>query len=98
MANIVQTELEVYSGTSAIAGNLLKALTLQNSPASVVLDGTSLSPSFLMPGCQYSVRARVTNDESYTSDWTALRNFITQVAINWPETLVGGVMQKDIHM
>lgn len=95
MATIITTELEVYKGTSVIPGNLIKALTEQGSPASVILDDTSLDPGYLMPGCQYSVRARVTNDEQYTSDWTSLRNFITQVAINWPE-LQGGV--KDIHM
>lgn len=95
MATIVTTELEVYKGTSAIQQNRIGQITEQGSPASVTLDSNNLTGGGIMPGCQYSVRARVTNDEQYTSDWTALRNFISQVAINWPE-LQGGV--KDVHM
>lgn len=98
MANIVSTTLEVYKGTTVTPGNLLATLVESGSPASVVLDGTSLSPSSLMPGCQYSVRAKVLNDEQYESPFTALRNFITQVAINWPEEQVGMNVVKDVHM
>ena len=97
MATITSTTLEVYKGTSVIPGNLYLQKTEQGSPASISIGSLSLGGNdCLMPGSQYSVRARCTNSESYTSDWTALYPFKSLIAISWAER--PGTGQPDVGL
>lgn len=78
--SILSTELEVYSGASGpfdgekIGVSIIKT----GSPATVTIDYEALS-AYLEPGEQYSVRARCTNSDSYTTDWTSPYAFKTLI-------------------
>lgn len=90
---IVSTQVQVYPGNTA-TGTAAYDQTLSNSPAQVVVGNVNLGDTgALMPGSQYCARARCTNSEAYTSDWTALRMFKTLASISFAERQ-GGV--KDV--
>lgn len=98
MATITSTTLEVYKGTTVVPGNLYLQKTEQGSPASISIGSLSLGGNdCLMPGSQYSVRARCTNSESYTSDWTALYPFKSLISISWAER-PGAIGQPDVSL
>lgn len=78
MATITQTEIEVYAGAQGAGSQVGNTITKQGSPASVNLNETELGVA-LDPGKQYSVKARCTNSDSVTSDWTAFYNFKTLI-------------------
>lgn len=78
MATIVSTEIEVYVGASGAGGKVGNTITKQGSPATVNLNSTELGVA-LNPGKQYSVKARCTNSDNVTSDWTAFYNFKTLI-------------------
>lgn len=83
---ITSTELEVYKGTTVVVGNRVQQKTEVGSPATVNIGNASMGDTnALYPGSQYSVRARCTNSESYTSDWTTLYPFKTLISIKWAE-------------
>lgn len=86
---IVSTTLELYK-SATVTGSPVKTINEQGSPAQVSLGAVSAgAQDALYPGSQYCVRARCTNDQAYTSDWTAARAFKTLISITWPETLGG---------
>lgn len=78
MATIVSTELEVYVGASGAGAKVGNTISKQGSPANVNLNSTELGVA-LNPGKQYSVKARCTNSDNVTSDWTAFYNFKTLI-------------------
>lgn len=78
MAEIISTELKVYSGTTTAGSQIGNTITQQGSPATVALDSTSLGAN-LSAGEQYCVIARCTNDEEYTTDWTQPYPFKTLI-------------------
>lgn len=78
MATITQTQIEVYLGASGAGAKVGNTITKQGSPANVNLNSTELGVA-LNAGTQYSVKARCTNSDSVTSDWTAFYNFKTLI-------------------
>lgn len=79
MATITQTEVEVYTGTSHSTGTIVGTkITQSGGPASVNLNLSTLGVN-LLPGMQYCVRARCTNSEEYTTDWTVDYAFKTLI-------------------
>lgn len=78
MATITQTQIEVYLGASGAGAKVGNTITKQGSPATVNLNSTELGVA-LSAGTQYSVKARCTNSDSVTSDWTAFYNFKTLI-------------------
>lgn len=70
MANILTTEIEIYEGSGT--ENLEHSETLNGSPASYNIEDLS-------PGQLYTMRARVTTDEEYTSEWSTLKTFTTMI-------------------
>lgn len=94
---ITSTELEVYKGTTVVVGNRVQQKTESGSPATVNIGNASMGDTnALYPGTQYSVRARCTNSESYTSDWTSLYPFKTLISIAWAENQ-GGNPDVTLH-
>lgn len=89
MATITQTTLQVYSGTTVVAGNQIGSdIVLQGSPSTATLDSTSLGVA-LSPGSQYCVRAKCINDESYETDYTSPYAFKTLILAEI-DTISGG--------
>lgn len=78
MATITQTEIELYLGANGTGQKVGQTITKQGSPATVNLNSTELGVA-LNPGKQYSVKARCTNSDNVTSDWTAFYNFKTLI-------------------
>ena len=78
MATITQTEIELYLGANGTGAKVGNTITKQGSPASVNLNSTELGVA-LNAGTQYSVKARCTNSDSVTSDWTAFYNWKTLI-------------------
>lgn len=70
MATIVSTELEIRLGTTASGALVGQKITESGSPSSINADISTLGVA-LSPGTQYCARARCTNSDEYTSDWTA---------------------------
>lgn len=66
--SIVSTEIQVHSGTST-SQQVGSTITLQGSPTDVNLDYSTLG-AYLSAGSQYNCRARCTNSESVTTEWT----------------------------
>ena len=87
MATIISTDVQVFSGTSATT-QVGSTITSQGSPASVNMDYSTLG-AYLSAGSQFCVRARCTNDEGFTSDWTAVYPFKTLIYTEI-QTLQGG--------
>lgn len=83
MATILNSEVEIYAGlnvsSSAKVGN---TITTSGATTAINVNGSTLGVS-LNPGTQYSARARCTNSDQYTSDWTTLRGFKTLVSANY---------------
>lgn len=77
MANITTTECKVYSDTTG-SKQVGTTITIQGSPSTINLNSTTLGLN-LSAGSQYSVQVRCTNDEGYTTDWTALYPFKTLI-------------------
>ena len=87
MATIISTDVQVFSGTTATT-QVGSTITSQGSPASVNMDYSTLG-AYLSAGSQFCVRARCTNDEGFTSDWTAVYPFKTLIYTEI-QTLQGG--------
>lgn len=77
MAQIISTSVQVYSGTTATT-QVGQTITVQGSPANVALDVSTLGVA-LSPGSQYCTRAQCSNDEQYTTPWTAPYPFKTLI-------------------
>ena len=77
MATIISTEIQVFSGTTATT-QIGTTITEQGSPSTVNMSYATLGVN-LSAGEQYCCRARCTNDESYTTDWTAPYAFKTLI-------------------
>lgn len=93
---ITSTQIQVYKGLTA-TGSPAVDTTEQGSPASVIVGNATLGgQGALLPGNQYCARARCTNSESYTSDWTSLRNFQTLASISFPE--ISGTGNVDLNI
>lgn len=91
MATITSTELEVYTGTTSSGGSLVGTkITRQGSPDSICMnsDPTSLGVD-LAPGTQYCCRARCSNSDQYTTDWTADHTFRTLILAELDSVTVG---------
>lgn len=88
MANITTTECKVYSDTTG-SKQVGTTITIQGSPSTINLNSTTLGLN-LTAGSQYSVCVRCTNDEGYTTDWTALYPFKTLILATLTD-LQGGV-------
>lgn len=70
MAEILTTQIQIYTGSGT--ETLKHEETLNGSPASYeVVD--------LAAGQLYTMRARVTTDEQYTSDWSTVKTFTTMI-------------------
>lgn len=70
MANILTTQIQIFEGSGT--DDLQHEETLTGSPASYeVVD--------LAAGQLYTMRARVTTDEQYTSDWSTVKTFTTMI-------------------
>ena len=79
MATITSTELEVYLGSTSSGGTLVgHKITEQDAPNSICMNLSTLGVE-LSPGTQYCCRARCTNSEQYTTDWTLDRAFKTLI-------------------
>ena len=78
MPTITSTTVEVYVGANGSGSLVGSAITKSGSPATVNLNSTELGAA-LSAGTQYSVRARCTNSDSVTSDWTNYYNFKTLI-------------------
>jgi len=87
MATIISTEIQVFSGTTATT-QIGTTITEQGSPSTVNMSYATLGVN-LSAGEQYCCRARCTNDESYTTDWTAVYAFKTLILAEI-NTLTGG--------
>ncbi|MBR3467155.1 MAG: hypothetical protein IKH15_08065 [Bacteroidales bacterium] len=87
MAQIISTSVQVYSGTTATT-QVGQTITVQGSPASVALDVSTLGVA-LSPGSQYCTRAQCSNDEQYTTPWTAPYPFKTLILAEFSE-ITGG--------
>lgn len=70
MAEILTTQIQIFTGSGT--ETLKYDETLNGSPASYeIVD--------INAGQLYTVRARVTTDEEYTSDWSTLKTFTTMI-------------------
>ena len=90
MATIISTELKVYTGTTTAGTQVGTTITDSNQggPYSVNLNNTTLGTN-LSAGEQYCVVARCTNNENYTTDWTAPYPFKTLI-LGVINTITGG--------
>lgn len=85
---ITSTEVQVFSGTTASGTQVGSTITLQGSPTNVNLDYSTLG-AYLSAGSQYNCRARCTNSESVTTEWTQPYLFKTLILAEFTD-LTGG--------
>lgn len=89
MATITSTELEVYTGTTSSGGTLVGTkITEQGSPNSICMNLSTLGVD-LAPGTQYCARARCSNSDQYTTDWTLDYAFRTLILAELESITVG---------
>lgn len=74
---IISSELEIYSGAgSSIGQKVGNSIITQGDSTSINVNYSTLGVN-LSAGSQYSARARCTNSDEFTSDWSAYYSFKT---------------------
>lgn len=77
MATITSSEINIYTD-SAGTTQLGSTITTASSSTAIAFNSTTVGAT-VSPGKAYYAKARCTNSESYTSDWTALYPFKTLI-------------------
>lgn len=83
MATITQSEVEIYLGAGSTIGSKVgNTIVTSGASTAIQANATTLGVN-LAPGTQYSARARCTNSEEYTSEWTNYYSFKTLAQANY---------------